>query len=141
MRKRSGVTLAVIGCIVFFFCVEGWGADWKFIAKDVQGTVSEIDVTSITHHPNNIVRVWVKRTYSQMTINQMVNDLGTKYTTLSYSIVLHEVHCTQNKFRILTTRNYSSVIGLIDTETSSFTEWDFITPDSMGEALLKEVCK
>ena len=31
MRKRNGVILAVIGYIVFFFCMEGWGGDWKVV--------------------------------------------------------------------------------------------------------------
>jgi hypothetical protein len=39
MKKRNGVILAVIGYIVFFFCMEGWGANWKLIGIDAKDSV------------------------------------------------------------------------------------------------------
>ena len=34
IRKRYGVILAVIGYIVFFVYMEGWGADWESLGKN-----------------------------------------------------------------------------------------------------------
>ncbi len=75
MRKRSGVILAVIGYIVFFFCMEGRGADLKFIHQGVEGSVW-IDVASISRQPNNIVGAWLKITYSEMGVTDWVKKWG-----------------------------------------------------------------
>ncbi len=65
MRKRNGVILAVIGYIVFFFCMEGWGANWKVIGEDLEDSVWEIDEASISRQPNNIVRASFKQLIQQ----------------------------------------------------------------------------
>jgi hypothetical protein len=33
MTNKSGVIFGVIGYIFFFFCMEGWGVDWKFFGS------------------------------------------------------------------------------------------------------------
>ena len=58
MRKRNGVILAVIGFIVFFFCMEGWGADWKLDATTE--TENHYYDTNITRLGNGFIRVWEK---------------------------------------------------------------------------------
>ena len=76
MRKRNGVILVVIGYIVFSFCMEVWGVDWKYIGKDVQSAILEIDLASISRQPNNIVRVWFKFTHSKESRNALVKKWG-----------------------------------------------------------------
>ena len=46
MRHRNAFILAVIGSIIFFFCLEGWGADWKSIGEDTGGNQWEIDMAA-----------------------------------------------------------------------------------------------
>jgi hypothetical protein len=139
MRKRNRVILAVIGYIVFFFCVEGWGAAWYCIEIDSDGNALLLDAASISRQPNNIVRAWSKKIYSRKAVNEWVKDVGEKYKDLSYSITLVEYHCTEKKMRILTTTFYSSGGGVIGESPPD--EWMFIVPDSKGEVLFEEVCK
>jgi len=140
MRKRNGVILAVIGCIVFFFCMELWGADWKVIGRDVQDSICEIDVASISRLPNNIVRVWLKITYSQEGITEVVTNYGPTFKDLFYSKIFTEIDCAESKYRILGSTYYSSDDGVIHND-NSFSDWHFITPNSMARATFKEVCK
>jgi hypothetical protein len=140
MRRRNGIILAVIGYIVFFFCMEGWGADWKLLGRDVAGNVLEIDVTNISREPNNIVRVWVKLTRSQESVTGWVNKFGEQYKDLSYSIDLEEYHCTEKKRRILSLTQYSLGGGIIFSDNSPG-EWSFVIPDSAADAVFEEVCK
>jgi hypothetical protein len=74
----------IIGFVIFFFCLDGWGADWKFIGKDDPGSVWEVDVASISRQPNNIVRVWVKITYSKEYVSYFVKDFRERYKDLSH---------------------------------------------------------
>ena len=140
MEKRNGVILAVIGYIVFFLCMEGWGADWKLIAKDGQGNVWEIDVASISFQPNNIVTVLFKTNYSKKGRNEVVKIFGNIFKDLYYCTRLNEYHCTEKKNRTLGINWYSSDGGLIYSVKST-PEWEFVIPDSMGENCLKAVCK
>ena len=141
MRKRNGVILAVIGYIVFFFCMKGWGADWKFVGKDVHGSVWEVDVASISRHHNNIVRVGVKRTPSEKGITDLVKKGGEKYKDLSHIIGIEEYDCTQKLNRILIMTNYSLGGGVILSDHYYYGEWNFINSDSIEDTILKEVCK
>ena len=141
MRKRSGVILVVIGYIVFFFCMEGWGADWEFILKDAQDNVWEIDTASISRQPNNIMKVWLKITYSKEAVNRRIKEYGEKkYKDLSYVQVLEEYNCTEKKQRSLTSTYYSSGRKVIRSFQSPG-KWSSIDPESTGEAVFKEVCK
>jgi hypothetical protein len=79
MRQRNGINLAVIGFIVFFFSIQSWGADWKFIAQDIQDSIWEIDVTSISRQPNNIARVSVKQTHSKESVIGWIKQYGEQY--------------------------------------------------------------
>jgi len=96
MRIRYGVILAVIG-IFFFFCMEGWGADWKFMGRDIKGSLLEIDVASISHQPNNVVRVLVKHIRSKESVTDWVREFGEQYKDFSYSVDLEEYDCTERK--------------------------------------------
>ena len=140
MRKKHGVIFAVIGYIVFFSCVEGWGADWKFIGQDVKGSGLEIDVASISRQPNNIVRVLVKHTRSKKSVTDWVKEFGEEYKDFSYSIDLEEYHCTEKKRRLLSLAQYSLGGGIIFSDNSPG-EWMFIPLNSIAEVIFKEVCK
>jgi hypothetical protein len=140
LKKRSGIILAVIGCIVFLFSMEGWGADWKFIQEDVQGSIWEIDMASISRQPNNIVRVWTKTTHSKEAIKDRVIRFGEKEKGLSYSIGLLAILCTEKKVRQLSSTFYSLDGGIKSSNNSPY-EWEFVVPDSLGDTISKEVCK
>ena len=140
MRKRYRVILVVIGYMILLWYAEGWGADWKFLGQDIKGSVLEIDVASISHQPNNIVRVLVKHTRSKESVTDWVKRFGEQYKDFSYSVDLEEYDCTERKRRILNLTQYSSDGGVIFSDNSPG-EWRLIIPDSMADAAFEEVCK
>jgi len=140
MRKRYGAILTVIAYIVFFFCMEGWGANWKFIGKSSRDDVWEIDTASISRQPNNIVRIWAKVTHSRRSVTDFVKERGEKYKDVSYSIELQEYNCTENKLHTLSGADYS-LGGVVINSGNTLEEWKFIVPDSVGDGINKEVCK
>lgn len=139
MTKRNGVILAVIGFIVFFLCIEGWGADWKFYAASEQ-ILYYYDAQNITHPSKNIVRVWERWDYTEKGVLDMVGTSGKKYENLSHSIILWEINCSEKKDRGLSLTHYDHK-GSVVHSISSPSDWNFIVPETVGEVIYKEVCK
>jgi hypothetical protein len=140
MTNKSRIIFAIVGFIIFSFCIEGWAEDWKLIRKDAQGGVWEIDVASISHQPNNIVEAWFKFTYSKESINELVKKFGEQYKDGSHSVMLYEYYCTEKKYHILRSTAYS-LEGNVIFSNNSPTERESLVPDSVGEDMFKEVCK
>jgi hypothetical protein len=140
MRQRNGIILAVVGCIVFFFCMEGWGADWKYYIGNEFGEYY-YDAENLNRLPDTIVRVWTKEISSQKSVADTVGRLGQEYKDLGHINTLWEVDCIAKKSRVLAMAYYSKSNSLIDSADNLVTEWNFIIPDSMWEYLSKAVCK
>jgi len=140
MRIRYRFILVAIGYMILLWSVDGWGADWKFLGRDTKGSLLEIDVASISHQPNNIVRVLVKHTRSKESVTDWVKKFGEQYKDFSYSVDLEEYGCTERKRRILSLTQYSSDGEIIFSDNSPG-EWILIIPDSMADAVFEEVCK
>jgi hypothetical protein len=138
--NKIGIIFAIGGLIIFFFSMEGWGADWKYIEKDSQNNVWEIDTASISHQPHDIVRVLVKTTYSKESINNYLKNFGEEFKDVSYSTKLIEYHCIEEKSRTLNVHWYS-LGGEMIYSSESPSEWEFVIPDSVGENTLKAACK
>ena len=140
MTIGYGVILVVIGCSILFSYGEGWGADWKFVKKNSEGSVLEIDVASISRQPNNIVRAWLKLSHTKESVAEWVKQLGEDYKDFSYSIYSAEYDCTERKSRILSRIHYSSDGRIIFSENSPG-EWTILTSSSLGDSVFKEVCE
>ena len=139
MQKRHGIILAVIGYIVFFFCLEGWGEDWKKYAES-EKMFFYYDTEGITRPSTDVVSVREKRVYKVKVIMEMVEKFGKKYETLSHAKILVECQCEEKKVRTLSEVNYSTDGGIL---SSDFTpvEWTSIASDSIGESLYEILCK
>ena len=61
--------------------------------------------------------------------------------SVDYSEILHELDCSERKYRVLSLNYYNfSGESIVEFARSSST-WDFINPGSILENLYKEVCK
>ncbi len=136
----SRIIFAVSVFIAFFLCKQGWGADWKYIDKDSQNNVWEIDTASISHQPNNIVRVLIKTTYSKESINTYLKKFGKEFSDLSYCTKLIEYYCEEKRTRTLSIHWYSLGGGVLYSGNSP-SEWEFVVLDSVGESMFKAACK
>jgi hypothetical protein len=145
MRKRYGVILAVIAYIVFVFCMEGWGADWKSLGKNDEYEFY-LDPESITPSQENLFRVSVKAVFTDKGINRLVRLLGTEYKSLDHQVGLMEVNCSNKMTLDLYSTFYSKRGGVLgSTQTGGkmrvSNEWEFIDPGSFNELLYQEICE
>jgi hypothetical protein len=141
MTNKSRTILAAIGLIVFFFSMEGWGADWKsYMTDDFAGWF--YDAGTIIRPSKDTRRVWGKIVYTDKGVMQRVaqmeaisrkyrelaskyndleakelasqyNALASKYKDLNYEQNLIEINCAKRKSRTLEGTSYSKAgLGL-----------------------------
>ncbi|MGB7574018.1 MAG: surface-adhesin E family protein [Thermodesulfobacteriota bacterium] len=133
-----GVILVVIALLTLGN-LKAWGADWKYIEETYAGKFF-YDADSI-RPSKDIGRVWIKLVYTEKGVNYMVSFLGEKYRTLSYAILLFEYHCGDKKKCIVPVVCYSRDGKVLISADDQNPNWDFISPDSIDEALYKIICK
>jgi len=127
-----------IGLAIFGYA-EVWGADWKYIEETYAGKFF-YDGDSI-RSSKDIVRVWIKVLYTEKGVNYMASLLGEKYKTLSYAILLFEYHCGDKEKCIVPIVCYSKDGKVLTSADDQNPNWNFISPDSIDEALYKIICK
>jgi len=120
--------------------MEGWGADWKYIDKDSQNNVWEIDTANISHEPNNIVSGLIKTTYSKESIKNYVKKFGKEFNNLSYCKKIAEYYCKEKRTRTVNI-NWYSLDGKIVYSGNFPSEWEFVVSDSLGESIFMIVCQ
>lgn len=129
--------ILAMGVIIFAY-VDVSGEDWKFYTQGLYGDYF-YDAEGITRPSKNIVRVWVKVEYSLRGAHEMFRELGKEYKNINYAKVLHEINCSERKWRTLSITRYSKE-GEVIGSSSREGEWDRILRESLVEALYKWVC-
>ncbi len=134
---KLGVIL--IGLAIFTYG-EVWGASWRYIDQADDG-MYYYDADRITRPSQGSVRVWIKVLYMEKGVHDMVRLLGKKYETLSYAIALFEYNCGDKKKVIVPIAFYSEDGKLLIPDYRQISNWNFMSPDSIDEALYKIPCK
>ena len=111
-----------------------YGADWKLLWTDHQGEFL-YDKENITHPSKNTVGVWLKMVYSERFKKQ--EDLD----PLSQSVGLWEIDCQDKKICLLSTSHYSEGSEISAPQIWLPPAWKSITPNTVLEALYKELCE
>ncbi len=138
--KSLSVKLGVIliGLAIFGYA-EVWGADWKLYYVEEE-FLAYYDAQSITRPSKNIIRVWVRWDWREKGKLDMVKDFGKIMENLSHSKLLIEMDYVEKKDHWLSWIDYDHK-GKIINSFSSPSEWDFVTPETVGESLYEAVCK
>jgi hypothetical protein len=122
-------------------CLWLSGGGWRFYGFNDTSTY-RYDSDSIIRLPKNMIRVWVKRSYTEKGIESMHEKYGDVYKNLDYSLSLFEINCVEKSFRVLTEKFYSDEGNLLSSATpDASTEWGFIPPGSVHGVLYKVVCE
>lgn len=129
---RVGIILIIIGFT--FSNIEVWGAEWKYV-DSTEYSIWFYDAESIIRLPKNIVRVWVKMTYT----DKVPKGPGIKYQEYR-SLSLHELDCQEKKVRILSYCTFYED-GTVRVQEYDDTKWSYIIPDTVDMNLYKSVCK
>jgi len=140
MKSLSATLGVIVVGLAIFGNAEVWGEDWKYIGEAYEGKYF-YDANRMTRPSKGIVRVWIKVLYTEKGVNYMVSLLGGKYATLSYAIVLFDYHCGDNKKQIVPIGFYSKNGKVLISSDNQTSNWNFISPDSIDEALYKILCK
>ena len=115
------------------------GEVWKYYFS--QGPyLAYYDAQSIIRPPEDIFTVWVRWNLSKRFVSEFVREHGNKFEKLSYIKQSVEVNCLEKKDRWLSWIDYDNKGKMINS-FSSPSEWDFVTPESVGESLYEAVCK
>ncbi len=132
---------AVVGYVVFFLYLEGWGADWKLFLATTDEQFY-YDTESIAHPSEGVVRVWCKQVYTEQGEIDMAGALEERFKTLSYWMDSLEFHCTDKKVRRLFTVAYFTDEEILHSFDYQEPEWHFISPGSVvADILYSIVCK
>ena len=110
------------------------GADWKFLRTDLQGEFF-YDKGNITRPSKNTVGVWLKIVYSERF------KKGEDLDPLSQSVGLWEIDCQDKKICLLSTSHYSEGSEISAPQIWLPPDWKSITPNTVLEALYKELCE
>lgn len=139
MIIKGGVTLAVIGFAIFFFCLEGWGADWRVNSASENFTYL-YDQENIEEVSADILKVWQKWVPSPKKVKEMVQEDDLRYENWDDTVFLTEIDCGEGLQRLLRIWEHDTSGNVTYTEDYSDSCWIFIIPGSVGEALFKAIC-
>jgi len=136
LSVRLGVIL--IGLLILGDA-EAWGADWKFIKSD-DFSSSYYDAQNIIRPSKNIIRVWIKREFTEEYKRKIKGKHGKEFENSDNDMILLEINCLEKKSRCLSLTVYDNK-GKLIWSSSSQTKWELIIPESNSEVIYKAVCK
>jgi hypothetical protein len=144
LSVRVGVALFVIGLTIFTYAGV-WGEDWKSFGTTWQGDLY-YDVKSITRPSKDIVRVWTKLITNEtgkVAFRSLIefsrrSPLDAKIE-ITHNLRLIEYNCIERQSRVLKNDYYSE--NFILYSEKDIGKWDYVSPESLEEKLLRAVCK
>lgn len=74
-----------------------------------------------------ILKIWIKRTH--------------RNTDSKYGLVLYELKCKTDELRVKSITEYDKNGHVLQSDEYSDISWSDVIPDSMGEAIMKAVCR
>ena len=76
---------------------------------------------------NGILKVWIKEKH--------------KDTDLKYGLILYELKCKTDELRVKSRTEYQKDGRVLDSDEYPNSSWSDVIPDSMGEEIMKTVCR
>ena len=125
------IILLLISFFISSFC---YSQDWKFVLESKTGIYQ--------YKPNTDETAWIKliddkiEYYPRKTSQRLATVDG-------YEISLYKFDCKSKKIGIIQVTVYSKDGKVLDTysENELLVEMNYVTPDSIGEVLLKTFCE
>lgn len=148
MKKM--VSLCSIALLLFAFTASASAASWEWILSTNKYSVfvdtDTIKKSNATRNSPEIYRIWIKRTFNQDGVNQMIEQLRSNgestagYEKLSYSLEFGEYKRTSES-------DWRRSIEWIDYDTNGKvlnsgqynSAWKRIKPSTVSEAIFKKV--
>ncbi len=137
----------ILAGLIVFICTEVWGADWKYFAVGGDGIFYWYDAQGVTHQPNQVIQVWIKKVKADEIMNMVkggakltIPELEQMTLDKNYERSLIEIDCIGETFNILQKLNYDSK-GVLKNGESKPGGKKRILKNSGAEKLHQAVCK
>ena len=142
MERRYGVIFTVLGFIVLFFSMEGWGADWKYFRTDEKNNEWFYDAESILRE-QDIIIVRTKEILSDKGRAIFIKDYPTitKIKNISYILGRWEINCSKRISRPLSSFWYSSEGCDVFSVYYLHSQFSGVVPDIVMDMLVEIICK
>jgi hypothetical protein len=119
------------------------GAEWKFYFKSQN--LYFYDAQSINYLPDNSVRVFIKiiSEAEEGRVRELTNLQKVDPTVPDnwpYWTILYEINCKDRTFKVLQLTQYNTKNETIYTTSIEKPSFNYISPETMMEALSKNVC-
>jgi len=134
MSRIEPVVFGIIVALGAFGYSEIYGAEWKFLKGGSQGEFF-YDTERITRSSENVVGFWLKIVYSKEFKEKEGLD------KLNQTVGLWEINCRDKQVCLLSTTHYSGEGEISPPQVWLPPEWNSIGPDTILDALYKELCK
>ena len=113
MKGKYIAIFAVLGFIVFFFSMEAWAADWKYIFTAATGGEWFYDTQSISRG-KDITSVWTRWILSDKEREKFIKKFPEEFRYLkinsseniSFFIEKEEINCSKNVVQIMSMALY-----------------------------------
>ena len=125
---------AMIVALAVFAYSETYGADWKFLKAGLQGEFF-YDTERVTRSSENAVGFWLRIVYSKGFKEKEGLD------KLKQTVGLWEMNCRDKQVCLLSTTHYYGEGEISPPQVWLPPEWNSIGPDTVMDALYKELCK
>lgn len=124
-RLRGASAVALLLCT----CSPVVAADWEQVGS-AAGVAYEVDFDGLNHYIGAYWRAWVRT-------DTKFADLPQKHASAKY---LYEVNCDTATMRRLSAVTYDATGNVLTSVRSPESEHEPVVPDSIGEAIKREVC-
>ena len=136
LSARFGLIL--IGLMAFGHS-DALGQSWKtFYSSNY--AIYRYDTENLIRPDRGVVKVQVNIVYGTRGVGDLVDKHGDRFQDIGNGVALFEVRCAERTTRIISSSYYSWNGTELLSNVPQNSEWGFITPGSVGEALLKKVC-
>ncbi len=134
---RFGVIL--IGLMTFGHS-QVLGQSWKTFYSSSYA-IYRYDTENLIRPGEGVVKVQVNIVYGTKGVADLVDKHGHRFEDIGNGVALFEIRCAERTTRIMSSTYYSWNGTELLSNVPQNSEWGFISPGSVGEALLKTVCE
>ena len=121
--------------ILFFTYLNSYSQEWELVATANNGDKYYMKREKVNSYGNP--KVWIKTTYKSTYYYSGNKKIP---ITNAKSMTLAEYDCSEKANKLISIVIYNSKGTVMDSHNFEYSEWDNVTPESIGEAQLNFVC-
>ena len=121
--------------LLFFTYLNCYSQEWELVATGNNGDKYYMKREKVNSY--GYPKVWIKTTYKSTYYYSGNKKIPITNAT---SMTLAEYDCSEKANKLISIVIYNSKGTVMDSHNLEYSEWDNVTPESIGEAQLNFVC-